>query len=229
MRIFWSLSPTILILFGVIAALNNGISPHIFLLNLILLFTFFYLNIYIHEYGHVIAARLMNIRVAGVIIGNGKKASYGKIIFGIPLIITNSLVGGLTLRAHITNKHPKLSAAFISLGGVLLQFVITIACVTLFGIKDFSYLFGGGISFSTVFIFSNALEIAFNLFPSRGEYFGVKLPSDGLKLMKLPFLKIEEITEADKQSFAALEEKLKTIIDEINKSTYNKSVHTDAG
>lgn len=210
MRVFWSIPPLIFILFGVIAALNNGISPLIFLSNLTLLCILFYINTYIHEYGHVIAAKLVGVRVAGVIIGNGKRAPYGKIVFGIPLLITTSFVGGFTLTGYIANNYPKLRSAFIFLGGVLLQLILTSACFALFGIKDFSYLFAGGISISTMFIVANALEIVLNLFPGHVDSFGVKVPNDGLTLLKLPFLKTKELTESDRQRYEDLEERIKT-------------------
>jgi hypothetical protein len=119
-------------------------------------------------------------------------------------------VSGFTLTGYIANNYPKLRSAFISLGGVLLQLILTSACFTLFGIKDGSYLFAEGISISTMFIVANALEIVFNLFPGHVDFFGVKVPNDGLTLLKLPFLKTKYLTESDRQRYEDLEERIKT-------------------
>lgn len=196
MRFLKSVPLLIVFLFGLIAAYNNKISPHFFLLNVLVLLAFLYLNIYIHEYGHVIAARLVGIDVRAVIIGNGK-ALWRKTVFGIPLFVTNSIGVGFTLVGRIDKNLLKLRYAFFILGGVLSQLLLTIACFALFGTKDLAYLYAGGISISTMYIISNVLMILTNLFPFNINFYGLRIPNDGLKLLKIPFGKAQDLMDSD--------------------------------
>ena len=195
MRLLRSLPTIILFLFGLTAAYNNKISPHFYVINFLLLIAFIYLDIYIHEFGHVIAARLAGIGVNGVIIGTGKELMR-KSVFGIPLIVTNNFGVGFTIMGSIERKLLKLRFAFFIAGGVLLQFLLAVVCVVFFGTKDWTYLYSRGISVPTIFVISNVLLIVTNLFPRYIKTFpGIRMPNDGLRLLKAPFLKQQDINK----------------------------------
>jgi hypothetical protein len=49
------------------------------------------------------------------------------------------------------------------------------------------------ITYAHLFIYSNFLLIAANLLPIRFNYMGIKLPTDGMQLLKLPFWKKQDI------------------------------------
>jgi len=194
MRFIRPVPTIILFLFGLLVAYNNKISPHFFVVNLLVLIAFIYLDIYIHEFGHVIAAKLVGIGVNGVIIGNGKELSR-KTLFGIPLVITNNFVGGFTIMGSIERKLLKLRFAFFIAGGVLLQSLLIASCAVLLGTKDWTYLYANGTSVTTMFVISNLLLIATNLFPRHINVCGIRMPNDGLRLLKAPFLKEQDIHE----------------------------------
>jgi hypothetical protein len=103
-----------------LVAYNNKIFPVFFLLNLLVLIAFIYLDIYIHEFGHVIAARLAGIGVNRVIIGNGKEL-LRKSIFDISVVITNNIGGAVTLMGSIDRNYLKLRFALFIVGGVFFQ------------------------------------------------------------------------------------------------------------
>lgn len=175
-----------------LVAYNNKIFPVFFLLNLLVLIAFIYLDIYIHEFGHVIAAKLAGIGVNRVIIGNGKEL-LRKSIFDIPVVITNNLGGAVTLMGSIDRNHLKLRLALFVAGGVFFQSLLVIACFVLFGTKDWSLLFTREIGFSNMFIFSNILLIVTNLIPRHFNICGLRTPNDGLRLLTVPFLKEKDI------------------------------------
>lgn len=194
MRFFRSVPLLIVVLFGVIAAYNNKISPNFFLVNLLVFVAFIYLDIYIHEFGHVLAARIVGIGVNRVIIGTGKELMRVTVL-GIPLVVTNNFAAGFTIMGSIEKRLLKLRYAFFIAGGVLLQSFLAAACVGLLGIKDWTYLYASGISVSTMFVFSNMLLVATNLFPRHFNLYGIRTPNDGLRLLKAPFLKEQNINE----------------------------------
>lgn len=207
----------IVLLFGVISAYNNNISPNFLLTNVLALCVFCYLDIYIHEIGHVIAARLVGVGVTGVIIGNGKEL-FRKTVFGIPLVVTNGFGVGFTLMGQIDGNFLKLRYSFIILGGVLFQFLLTAACFAILGTKDFAYLYAQGISISTMFIISNVLMILTNLFPFNINCYGLRIPNDGLKLLKVLFGKVKDLMDSDE---TRLFELIRSKIEKADNATQN--------
>ncbi|MBI5631968.1 MAG: hypothetical protein HZA15_00580 [Nitrospirae bacterium] len=212
MRIIRSIPTLIIMLFAVIAALNNGISPHIFIFNVLAFLAVTYMSVYIHEYGHVAAAALVGIRLKGVIIGNSKKVLWKGNVFGLPLFITNRFCGGFTIPETIERNVPKLQYTFFISGGLLSQLLLTLFVYAIFGVKDLSYLLTGGVSLSTVFIISNSVMILVSIFPLHNDFVGHRVPNDALILLRL-ILNNKPIAEQ---------------INETITETYNKSVHTDA-
>jgi hypothetical protein len=170
----------------------NRIFPVFVLLNLLVLIAFIYLDIYIHEFGHVIAARLAGIGVNRVIIGNGKEL-LRKSIFGISVVITNNIGGALTLMGSIDRNLLKMRFAFFVAGGVLFQSLLTVASYVLFGTKDWTLLFTSEIGISNMFVFSNILLIVTNLIPRHFNMYGLSIPNDGLRILTAPFLKEKDI------------------------------------
>ena len=228
MRILRSIPLLIVILFAAFAAYNNQISPHIFLCNFLVLILMSYFNIYIHETGHVLAAKLVGIGVKGVIIGRGKKALWAYKIFGIPLYISNSFVGsGLTLMEKIDDNLTNLRYAFFVLGGTLFQSLLIFVCYACFGIKDLTFLFAGGISISTMFIFSGFFEMLINLVPRHVHLHGMRMANDGLLLLKIPFLKKRKLMDSDIKWQADSEEIINNEIRKENEATYNNAIEAD--
>jgi len=155
-------------------------------------FFFFYINIYIHELGHVIMGWLMGFQIKRIIIGSGRELLRFKFA-GFTLIITGSLSGGVTHWGKVPRRTLKPRFALLILGGVFAQ-ILAILLFT--GVQEVSVrgLFSvDQISYSSLFIYSNLVLIAVNLIPLKFNYMGVKLPTDGMQLLKLPFWKERDI------------------------------------
>jgi tetratricopeptide (TPR) repeat protein len=157
-----------------------------------MLFVFLYVNIYIHEIGHAIAGSLVGFEMKRMVIGTGReilRIRIGKILF----ILTNNISGGVTHWGRVPNKFLKPKFAFLILGGVLAQFIAVTICWNLFNVSIYNIINLDYITLPGVFIFSNIFLIVVNLIPIKTNFLGIKLPTDGLQLLKLPFWTISDI------------------------------------
>lgn len=170
-----------------------ALSPESLLYLAALLF-FLYSNIYIHEFGHVITAKAMKMGISKVVIGTGRELARKK-IFGVPLIITNNMSGGQTLLGHTDRRLLRLRFFIVMSGGILLQLFLTVSLIYLIA-RDASYVVTvGPVNISNTFIISSIVMIAFNLLPINYKFKGIKLPSDGLRMLKTPFMKEKDLGE----------------------------------
>ncbi len=168
--------------------------PHFEIFNILLFFIFAFLAIYIHELGHILAALLVGIGINRVIIGEGKSL-FRKKIYGILVILNRRPGNGYTFVGELKKGFSKPAHSLFVVGGLLLQIIIIfpLVFITDFSFSDFigSY----NVSISASFIMANLVFIIVNLIPFRIQFKEIKIPNDGLQLLRIPFLKPEEINE----------------------------------
>ncbi|MCL5057033.1 MAG: hypothetical protein M1130_03355 [Actinobacteria bacterium] len=164
------------------------------ILTIIVIYLFSYFNIFIHELGHLLVGRLLRIEIYSVEIGDGKEL-WKKKVFNTLFILNKGWIGLTTIR-KITPRFIKLRIIIFAAGGVALQVIAMALCIVLFGLES-----KGIVNLSAIFVLSNFLMVISNLIPRRVNIKGIKIPSDGLTILKTPFLKekeIEEILNVDK-------------------------------
>jgi hypothetical protein len=152
----------------------------------LMLFVFLYLNIYIHEIGHAVAGSLAGFEMKRMVIGTGReilRTRIGNVLF----VLTNNISGGVTHWGRVPQKLLKSKFAFLILGGVLAQSIAVVFCWILFDVSMYNIYNLDYITLPGVFISSNLFLISVNLIPIKTNFMGIKLPTDGLQLVKLPF------------------------------------------
>ncbi len=156
---------------------------------------FAYVNIYIHEFGHVLAGVAVKFPIRRVTIGLGREIArkqFGETFF----IITSGFGGGLTYIGHVSEQVLKLRFLIFVLGGVVAQGFAIALTMLIFNIQIHEvWPLSPPLSLAKIFIYSNLFLILLNLFPRKFTMFGIRIPSDGLRIVKLPFLKPHEIQE----------------------------------
>ncbi len=160
-------------------------------------FVFFilcYVNIYIHELGHVLAAKSVHFKVNRVMIGNGRTI-FQKHMFGILVVITRGIASGQTFLSTHDSTNIRTRMAIVSGGGLLLQ-TLAILAVIILGDFDINRFLGRhNFHLPTIFVMSNIFMAASAILPIKVASRGIRIPSDGLRLLKAPFMKEEEIAE----------------------------------
>lgn len=179
---------------------KSGIDPSdLSYLNILLFLLFMIPMVYLHEIGHVLAAKLVGIGISRVQFGDGREI-WRKRIFSILVIIKSSQGGGYTFVGDLKKKFSKPAFTLFTAGGMLMQLLITVPLmiITDFHLSDF---LGNGINVSASLIYANLFMVVLNLIPMKASCNGFKIANDGLNLIKLPFIKqrdIEEIYSAGK-------------------------------
>lgn len=167
------------------------ITPYL-ILNYILFSLFVYLDVYIHEIGHVIAAKIANLEVRRVMIGSGREL-FRKKIFDIDFIITDNFAVGQTFLGHVEKKLLKLRFFIIISGGNFIQILLILICFYIYGFEEKNFLID--IYLPGVFIISNLFITLFSLIPIEFNYRGVTVINDGLRMIRAPFLSENETQE----------------------------------
>lgn len=146
-----------------------------------LFFIFLYINIYLHEFGHVLAGKLVNFEIRSIIIGDGKQLIHKK-IKGISIIINIGFIGFTTATIK-TRNFVRLRMAIFTIGGLLIN---TILALLSWELKA---------NLLKVLALSNIYLLITNFFPVNFYRKGIKIPNDGLSLIKIPFMKEKDINE----------------------------------
>lgn len=81
---------------------------------------FLYLNLFLHELGHVIAARLVRIGILRVVIGTGREIARSAIL-GFPWVITSNPMGAYTFPSKIEGRFLRPRLLFFVAGGTLFE------------------------------------------------------------------------------------------------------------
>lgn len=178
------------IFFYIILVDSSGSWSTIFFLLTFILFL--YVNIYIHEMGHAVTGTLLGFQIKRLIIGAGQEMVRFRL--GRAIVIINwSLSGGVTHWGNVPKTQLRSRFALLSLGGILAQALAVLGCWFFLRVSTRDLLTFTGVSYPHLFIYSNVLLMGANLLPWKFNYMGIKLPTDGLQLLKLPFWKEKDI------------------------------------
>jgi tetratricopeptide (TPR) repeat protein len=155
---------------------------------------FCYLTIWIHEFGHALAGMAVGFPIKRITIGMGRELTRKQI--GNTLIVVNSgFGGGMTGVGQVSERWLKPRFFIFVLGGVLAQSLAIVAIMLYFDVRLRDLWAFREVPFAHIFIYCNVILILVNLFPFRINMLGVRVPNDGLRIWKLPFMEPREVQE----------------------------------
>jgi hypothetical protein len=156
---------------------------------------FFYINFYLHEFGHAFAGIAVGFPIKRITIGSGNPLIKVRICRVI-IVITNSILGGKTNTGIIFGHFLKLRYFILVIGGVVMQGIAICIAMKIFKIHIDDIIKLKSITLHTIFIYASILSIVENLLPIKTfNCFGVESKSDGRRLINLLFFFNKEIDE----------------------------------
>jgi tetratricopeptide (TPR) repeat protein len=180
-----------------------------FFLNLLLLDVCLLLLILPHELGHALAAKLVGFRVFNVFVGVGK-TFYKTRLLGFRLEIKRTPSGGATIAAPTNSKAVRskyflyvFAGPFVSvvIGWIVYVFMphpmwphVEFQIGYLMGLYPVLFL-GAKLMPLQILFLANVFILLRNLWPRQAKTVYGPIPSDGLALLKTPFMKQERIKQ----------------------------------
>ena len=148
----------------------------------------------VHELGHAVAARLVGMRVFEIVIGTFGETLCRYRIGGVVVEIKRHPLDGYVLASHRSLQFLRLRDTVMTLGGPIANAVMGAAALWVQQQAQLSYwsLEGGLLLFIGV---TNLLRALFSLYPREMTMGFGTLPSDGLALIRTPFLSFKERQE----------------------------------
>lgn len=135
---------------------------------------------------------LVGFSINRIRIGTGKEI-FRKDLGKFLLIITNNFNGGLTYLGDLSEKYLKLRYLVFIIGGVGAQFLAVFLGMLIVKLSTNNVINFANISLVYIFIYSNLFMILGNIVPCNMNMGGIKHPSDGLQIIRTPFLNEGEI------------------------------------
>lgn len=164
------------------------------ILNFIALLFFIRLSVILHESGHLFFAKIVGGKPKRMVLGSGHEIIRFE-IRGIKVILNSSLKGGFATSNFSNRKYLKWKKFVNIFGGPFTNLMLAALCYYIFGFNNLAFSGEFGLDLSTCFIISNILIGIFSLLPYKVNYYGIKVPTDGLNLLKLPFQKEKDLDE----------------------------------
>ena len=139
-----------------------------------------FLSIFLHELGHVLAAKLVGLRPTHLIVGHPDWADpiVSRCVVGVKVEWWPIPFGGMTLLE--TPPTNKLKAFIVTLGGLIFD---TLIVLTAFQLLPHAPPFLKIIL--AIIILSEAENLIYNLIPASLVYEGVRVPRDGKVLLQI--------------------------------------------
>ncbi|MBC3847962.1 hypothetical protein H8K90_16320 [Winogradskyella echinorum] len=185
-----------------------GINTRVFgyiLLNLVATLFFIKLGVVLHEIGHLLFGKLAGGNPKRIVLGKSHEITRFDFC-NIKIILNKDFNGGFAFVNFPQGKNSKFSQFILTAGGVITNFIFAYIFYLIFGFS-ISFMSGrDGLDLASAFISANILLALTNLIPFRVDYLGVKIPNDGLTLLKIPFRKKNE-TNIDFNDFFEAHEK----------------------
>ncbi|MGI0493566.1 M50 family metallopeptidase [Alkalinema pantanalense CENA528] len=147
-----------------------------------------------HELGHAITARLVGMQVSKIVLGTGK-ARWTFQFLGFLWEVKTILAGGITLLSTKSISWYRSRLFIVILAGPLANALMILGLMqlpqnlVLHPIAN-TLLFPG-----IVFYIANAVIVIGNLFPIYTKIDDVKVPTDGLQLLTIPFLSQRDVVQ----------------------------------
>jgi hypothetical protein len=136
-----------------------------------------------HELGHILAGLMTKGKIFGVTIGLGRTL-YSRDFWGVEWKFCAIPICGFTIIGHKSRRFYRLRSFLTTLGGPLVNFLlIFVAMILLFNVSSPMLL--GVIK---PFIAANILALLLGLWPRKVNFAGAITTSDGLALLKVPFM-----------------------------------------
>lgn len=190
-KIFFRFFPKPWWIFILAAILLKFISPDdldvasSLIINVSCTFLFLKLTTIIHECGHLAAAKLVGGIPRRMVLGRGHEV-YRTEVSGVKIIFNSIPVGGLAFAIFNDDRNIRWKHAAYIVGGVLANLLVAAVFYFLFNFQP-RYLSGRyGVDLASALILVNALAVL-NLLPFYSSTYGMKIPTDGLFLLQLPF------------------------------------------
>jgi tetratricopeptide (TPR) repeat protein len=194
-KIFFTLFPLgywIVITVGIVFNFLSGVSQlGNVLINVGAFLVAFKAAVIIHEAGHLIAAKAVGGTPRRMVLGKGHELFRTK-IFNIRVVINSIFLGGHAYASFEQLKALKLRYGAFILGGVLLNVICALLMNEFFEMAFTDPMGDVVIAIPFTIFLANAIMV-FNFIPYYTTIMGMKVPTDGLALLKLPFAKLGEI------------------------------------
>lgn len=155
------------------------------LTNLTLFFIFIKVSTIIHEFGHIQFAQWAGGIPKRIMLGTGHEIYRGE-LKGIKIILNSIPMGGSAQAIFPADKQNSWRYAIYYAGGVLLNMTVAGLLILIFGYNELFPFSAQRVDIAGVLIYSNAIAIL-NLLPFYVTRNGLKIPTDGLALLKLLF------------------------------------------
>lgn len=149
------------------------------------------LAILIHEFGHLLFAGFAGGTPRRMVLGKGHKVAETK-FKGVKIILNSNFNSGLAYAAFDNLNLIRLKLLCYTSGGFLTNFFVAAVLLLVF---DFSTEASNGIQLSSAIVISNLITGFSVLIPHYSSYQGLRLSSDGLSLLRIPFRKESELIE----------------------------------
>lgn len=186
----------ILLLVAGLVIFRPDFKPGWVLLNLELLFAALYASIIPHELGHLVAAKLLGLRVFRMVFGRGRVLLSWKIL-GVPTELRAWPTSGFVQGGYLTKNWFRLRNAVFAGAGPLANASIAVSIWKLgdYGNLDHFPNLHGELHPVAMFFAANVLMACLSFVPRKvGTHLG-KVPSDGSQILMAPFLKSSQIDE----------------------------------
>jgi tetratricopeptide (TPR) repeat protein/Zn-dependent protease len=163
-------------------------------LNIVVFYFINTISIVLHELGHAVAALFVGMKITEIVIGHGKDI-FDVRLFGIDWKIKQFPVCGAVYVLGRSNSLYRSRMFLISLFGPLTNLILVWLAVKF--PREFMiispptiYVFPG-----IILCFVNIYLVGISLFPRHVNIYGVWAPTDGLRMLQLPFLSTREVGE----------------------------------
>jgi len=146
------------------------------------------ISIVVHELGHAVAARLVGLEVGAIVIGVGRKLWSGE-IFGTAVTLHAWPLSGLTFLGAQSLDFLRTRLWFATLMGP-----VTNALLALLAVEQWPDLVAKyGVPLLSLWIITNGLLALQSLVPRRFSHAGEMLSTDGLALLQIPRITLEQL------------------------------------
>jgi uncharacterized tellurite resistance protein B-like protein len=147
----------------------------------------------LHELGHVASARLVGVRSNTIVLGTGKHVRLLR-LGKVRILVTDKLRFGCTSLSEFPRRRTKPRLALIYSGGILAHLLIIGMTFAIRG-GNMTIFPPNGIDIAWSFSASNAYVLVLALLPLPWRIGDSRVPSDGLRLIMLPFMNQKKLAE----------------------------------
>ena len=167
--------------------------------NVLLMLALLPIVVLLHELGHVASARLAGVSSNTIVMGTGKHVRQLR-LGRLRILVTDKLRIGCSLLSEYPRRRSKLRLALIYSGGILAHLLII---GTTFSIRggNMTIFPPNNIDIAWSFSASNAYALVMALLPLRWRVGESRVPSDGLRLITLPFMNQKKLAELEVSTY----------------------------